>query len=143
MYQLKYPFSYLFLPFCCFCAVALGSCKDEKKEAPEMKQDKTEVSASQHRMQDEQLAQTYLSRARVEMSEGNYDAARNAIEEMRDTCRLAFDAREKGILLLDSIELLNAEADKSKPDHDTRVEFYRKKLEYDLKSPQKHELKKK
>lgn len=97
---------------------------------------------SNHRMRDEQRANKYLEIARQEMNDSNFDAARATIEEMRDSCYLALDARERAILLLDSVELMAARADKSRPDRETRIQFYQKKLEYDLEAPKQHEIKK-
>lgn len=109
---------------CGLSAALLTACK--KNEVPEHLQ-----NASAHRQQDEARAADYLSKARAEMTKGNYDNARTLIETMRDSCRLAFDNREKGILLLDSIDLLCARADTASADRETRVHFYEKKLEHD------------
>lgn len=87
-------------------------------------------------------ANRYLQIARQEMNDSDFEAARATIEEMRDSCYLALDAREKAILLLDSIDLMAARADKSDPDRETRIKFYQKKLEYDLEAPKQHEIKK-
>lgn len=100
------------------------------------------VQVSKHREHDEKLASEYLERARTAMDERDYDEARRLIKEMRDTCYLALDAREQALLLLDSVELFNAMDDKTQPDHDTRVQFYQKKLEYDRQTPRQHEIKK-
>lgn len=100
------------------------------------------ITMSKHRQRDEERAERYLVRARWAMREGDYAAARGYIEEMRDSCYLALDARERGLLLLDSIELLNAKSDTTLEDHETRVKFYEKKLEYDKKAPRKHDIKK-
>lgn len=97
---------------------------------------------SKHRQQDEKRAARYLERARWAMNEGDYDAARQLIGELRDSCYLALDARERAMLLLDSIELNAAMSDTTLPDHETRVQFYQKKLEYDKQAPRKHEIKK-
>lgn len=119
---------------------AFSSCKKETVQEPEKKE--TKVEMSNHRMRDEQRANHYLEIARQEMNDSDFVAARATIEEMRDSCYLALDARERAILLLDSIELMAARADKSNPDRETRIKFYQKKLEYDLEAPKQHEIKK-
>lgn len=120
--------------------VAFSACKKETALEPDKKNAKVEMS--NHRMRDEQRANRYLEIARQEMKDSDYAAARATIEEMRDSCYLALDARERAILLLDSIELMAARADKTNPDRETRIKFYQKKLEYDLEAPKKHEIKK-
>lgn len=122
------------------CTSSVVSCKKYfDTEAPEEKQ---EVQVSKHRQQDEKRAARYLERARWALNEGDYDAARQLIGELRDSCYLALDARERAMLLLDSIELYAAMSDTTLPDHETRVQFYQKKLEYDKQAPRKHEIKK-
>lgn len=137
----KYTIKNLFFVICALCTVSFVSCKKDDASASEQASQKDEIQASQHRMEDESRARNYLDRARAEMNAGNYDAARQAIKEMRDSCYLALEARENGILLLDSIELMHAQNDNSKSDKETRVEFYQKKLEYDLMAQKKHEIK--
>lgn len=120
------------------CFPTLFSCKEEVKNEEVQAED---VQASQHRMENERRAEAYLEEARQKMASGEYDAARNIIKEMRDTCYLALQARENAILLLDSLELMNAQADHSKSDQQQRVEFYQKKLEFDLQAQKRHQLK--
>lgn len=136
----QYAFRNLFLPLFCLCAMSLTSCKKGDQSSSSQEKPKDEIQASQHRLQDEQRAKGYLDRARAEMNAGNYDAAREAIKEMRDSCYLALEARENGILLLDSIDLMHAQTDNSSSDKETRIEFYQKKLEYDIMAKKKHEL---
>lgn len=132
----------LILPaaICIFCTATIVSCKEFTNEPSAS--NKQEVQVSKHRQQDEKRAARYLERARWAMNEGDYDAARQLIGELRDSCYLALDARERAMLLLDSIELYAAMSDTTLPDHETRVQFYQKKLEYDKQAPRKHEIKK-
>lgn len=131
MYTSKYTLRTLIFVLATMALTTLGSCK---KDAAEQVENGTTAKASKHRQRDEQRAAEYLVQARNRMQQGQYDAARDLIKQMRDTCYLAYDAREQGILLLDSIELLSAMADTTAEDHDTRVKFYQKKLEYDLQA---------
>lgn len=50
-----------------------------------------------------------LGKARKELAAKNYDAAKKQIEIMRDSVPLALNAREAGILLMDSIDLGRAQ----------------------------------
>lgn len=131
----KYTLRTLIFAIAAMALTTLGSCK---KDAPVEQDNTTTAKASKHRQRDEQRAAQYLVQARNRMEQGQYDAARDLIKQMRDTCYLAYDARERGILLLDSIELLCAMDDSTAEDHETRVKFYQKKLEYDLKAGSQH-----
>lgn len=53
-------------------------------------------------------AQQMLSSARTLMAEKNYAAAKDSILEMRKKFPKAFNARTEGIIVMDSIELLQA-----------------------------------
>lgn len=94
---------------------------------------------SDQREQDEDAARTFLEQARQEFSEGRYDDARRTISVMRDSCRYALNAREQGILLLDSIELFQVRNDTAAADRDVKERFYLKKLEHDRKGMKSHE----
>lgn len=140
MYCTTHTHSLILITTASICLAAFSSCK---KEVPnELEKQETKVEASKHRLRDEQRANHYLEIARKEMNDSNFQAARATIEEMRDSCYLALDARERAILLLDSVELMAARADETNPDRETRIKFYQKKLEYDLEAPKQHELKK-
>lgn len=136
----KQSLSFFFVAAASLSLATVTSCKKNAKEEPETPN--TKVAISQHRQKDEMRANRYLQIARQEMNDSDFEAARATIEEMRDSCYLALDAREKAILLLDSIDLMAARADKSDPDRETRIKFYQKKLEYDLEAPKQHEIKK-
>lgn len=140
MFCTKYPLSLFLVAAVSVSLASFSSCKKEKVLEPEKKEAKVEMSS--HRMRDEQRANHYLEIARQEMSDSDFTAARATIEEMRDSCYLALDARERAILLLDSIELMAARADNKNPDRETRIKFYQKKLEYDLEAPKLHESRK-
>ena len=68
-----------------------------------------------------------LSAARNAYIEHDYTAARDTILSLRKHYPLALEARRQAILLMDSIELMDAQGDSLK------VEFFRRKLEYDKK----------
>lgn len=129
-YQHLYKILFSLISVCSL--VCTSSCQGHQNHAGGAIDEST---ASQHRIQDEQLANKYLSRARDELKRGDLDKATRSIEEMRDSCRLAFSARKAGILLLDSIELQRAQSDTTQSDWPTRVKFYQKKLQHDLKTP--------
>lgn len=95
-------------------------------------------NASRRRINDEKIATELLRQARHDLAEGNFEAAERAVKCMRDTCPYALEGREMGILLLDSIALRRAEADTSATDRATRIEFYKHKLEHDLKQRISH-----
>ncbi len=99
-----------------------------------------------------------ISQARQLLSEGNYDKARVMIDTLRANYPLAFNAREEGILLLDSIEIANAQKDLqnavsglaaaqngftdslqfSKEEAEQKIKFYTKKLSHDKANFKKH-----
>ena len=56
----------------------------------------------------EQQGQQWLNKARTALSDSNYALARQCIDSLRTRSAEAFNAREEGILLLDSIELAEA-----------------------------------
>lgn len=118
------------------------SCKKTPRETAAEPIEKRGSNMSQHRQRDEQRAERYIVQARAAMDEEDFNTARSLIKEMRDSCYLALDARERGLLLLDSIELFAAMKDSTLPDYETRVKFYQKKLEYDKQNPRNHEIKK-
>lgn len=76
---------------------------------------------------DEEMGQLMLSAARNAYIEHDYAAARDTILSLRKHYPLALEARRQAILLMDSIELMDAQGDSLK------VEFFRRKLEYDKK----------
>lgn len=64
---------------------------------------------SARRQQDEALARPYLDQARTALRAKEFAAAKEQIRLLRHHCRYALEAREEGIVLLDSIELLAAQ----------------------------------
>lgn len=122
------------------CALLHTACNKTHEEPQKAVEEKEEVALSRHRQQHEERAAMYLKDARRSMEDGDYDTARELIELLRDTCYLALDARERALLLLDSVELYAAMSDSSLPDHETRVKFYQKKLEFDRQAPRKHQI---
>lgn len=98
-------------------AMALASCGGQKQDAPQVSPE-------------EQAGMELLTRARQELAQGNTTAAREAIEALRDSHKLAKRARLEAILTLDSIELLDAQQTN---DSLKRV-FFERKLQEDLAS---------
>ena len=134
---MKHIFS---LPGAALLAVTLASCGSEKAH-PEW---------SDARCAMEERGQTWLARSRQALAEGRFDDARQAIDSLRRTCDLAFDARHEGILLMDSIDIRLAQAELAHIDSLLRlgvdsvnenhfneacgkIQFYERKLQHDLK----------
>lgn len=96
----------------------------------------------------EQKGQVYLMLSRQALSEKNFTTAREKVNLLRKECELALSAREEGILLMDSINLFEAEeqfrtacedstaASAREPIEDLqqKICFYQRKLEHDKKS---------
>ena len=98
-------------------AVALASCGGRKQEAPQ--QSPKELAGME-----------LLNHARQELAEGNTTAARESIEALRDSHKLAKQARIEAILTLDSIELLDAQ----QTNDSLKQVFFERKLQEDLES---------
>lgn len=111
---------------------------------------------SKARTEMEGQAQKYLKSARHALKEKDFTKAREEIEVMRRKCDLAFTARNEGILLMDSVdiaeaedqmtrigELLNSDTEQvdslSKVLEECRdkVKFYQRKLKYDIQEMNK------
>ena len=99
----------------------------------------------------------WLAKARAQLADKNHKEARNSIDSLRKNCPMAFNAREEGILLLDSIEISQARldldnatasidygnADKDsmlfvKEESEQKIKFYTKKLTHDKSNFKKH-----
>ena len=121
--------------------LTLAACKE--KEDPEVK------------------GNDFLYRAWLELNAGNYEEARQLVKQMREEVPLALNARESGILLMDSINLAEAQEQlrvtdsliqvTENPDRlarDTmqarfdeacqKVKFYHRKLQHDRKNKKQH-----
>lgn len=96
-------------------AMVLVSCGESKQDASQTSSE-------------EQAGMTLLTRARQELAEGNTAAARETIEELRDSHKLAKQARLEAILTLDSIELLDAR----QAQDSLKQAFFERKLQEDL-----------
>lgn len=96
--------------------------------------------AERNRQEAEEEGAELLDRARKALDEGNYDKARRCISNLRKDVPLALDARRRGILLLDSIELAAASDSVRFLDGESwerlnlKVQFYTRKLKEDIKS---------
>lgn len=125
-------------------ALFLIGCQSETKVNPQ------EGTHREKRNAQELLGQEYLANARKYMAANEFGSARAEIDSMRSNCRRALTARETGILLLDSINLREAEYnlvlldERMKTDKDSaevlkvrfdemflKAEFYRRKIEHD------------
>ncbi len=126
----------------------LAGCNDtNKKENAPSNDQQTEWSENRKVM--EERASGMLFEARQAMQQKNYEAARTKIEAMRKECYLALTARERGITLLDSVNLCEAldrmtqanDRLKSHPEAadslnavikecDRQIKFYRRKIQY-------------
>ena len=71
--------------------------------------------------------QQMLVEARTAYAEGRYAAARDTIMSLRQRFPKALDARRQAILLLDSVELMDAR----QQGDSLKTGFFRRKLEHD------------
>ncbi len=78
-------------------------------------------------LSEEEKGMEMLNQARQLLSQGDINAARDTIEQMRKHHPLAIEARRQAILTMDSIELQGAiqEGDSLK------IQFYTKKIKFD------------
>lgn len=83
------------------------------------------LTGCERKPDDEQQGQQMLTQARYAYIEHDYDAARDTILSLRRRFPMALEARRQAILLMDSIELMDAQGDSLK------TEFFRRKLEHD------------
>lgn len=136
MTRLKHKYFNLSLGLLCVLTMCFA-CKENKHE-----------DWSEARTKMEQKGQAYLMLSRQALSEKNYTTAREKVNLLRKECELALSAREEGILLMDSINLFEAEkqfrtacedsttasARESIEDLQQKICFYQRKLEHDKKS---------
>ena len=127
-------------------SISLCSCSSDKKS-----------EYSEKREQAEKEGQICLKEARSALSNKKYNDARTSIEKMRKDFPLALNAREEGILLLDSVNLFEAEnqikivnqqlRDNNSNQDSLQIEFddlfqkskfYKRKLEHDKKERKMH-----
>lgn len=108
----------------------------------------------------EKMGLRWLDLARISMRDGDYALARDMIDSLRTRCALALNAREAGIILLDSINLKEARQQLREAEYvagqtgldylardsvDTRldrarvkVKFYERKLQHDIANRKQH-----
>ncbi len=98
-----------------------------------------------------------LAKSRAYLADNNHKEARNLIDSLRKGYPLAFNAREEGILLLDSIEISEAKCELEnatkrlelsdnakdsmllvKEEAEQKIKFYTKKLIHDKKNFKRH-----
>ncbi len=101
----------------------------------------------------ETKGRAYLDSARAALKSKDYEGAKEKIIELRRRCPRAIEARKMGILLMDSIELAEAQTELQKADSimqadSTRrdnarfeelcekVKFYHRKLQHDIEKNQ-------
>ena len=129
----------------CLATGLLTACKDNKKGEAQ----------SEKRTEMEERAQEFLSDARKSLTQKDFAAARQSIEQMRKDCYLALTGRRQGILLMDSIDCADAQQQLVKLDSLVRqnpkdanlaaqfeekckeVDFYKKKIVHDRKAMQR------
>ncbi len=98
------------------------------------------TQAERNRQEAEQDGATLLARARRSLKAGDYDKARRSIVRLRTDVPLALDARRRGILLLDSIELAAATDSVRFAEGESwerlnlKVQFYQRKLTEDIRA---------
>lgn len=112
------------------------------------KEKEKERTYSSNRVEMEHEAQSRLALARSQMAKGDYTSARSTIEAMRKECYLAIEARTQGIVVMDSVCLLEAQAELARidslmhvnstaakqSDFDEacrKVQFYERKIRHD------------
>ena len=108
----------------------------------------------------EKMGLRWLNLARMSMRDGDYALARAMIDSLRSRCAPALNAREAGIILLDSINLKEARQQLREAEYvagqtgldylardsvDTRldrarvkVKFYERKLQHDIANRRQH-----
>ena len=104
--------------------------------------------------------QKYLKRARIFLQRGAMDEAKALVDSLRVHCPMAFNAREDGIILIDSINLIESRQELDSLEHflntaeltrigkDTidfkhdelrqKVRFFEKKIQHDQQNKIKH-----
>lgn len=122
-------------------ATLLTACGQQKDEHDDW---------SEARRQMESRGQTLLSQARTALGRQDFAASRSIIRTLREECDLAFEAREQGILLMDSIDLQEAlqgmvaidsliqvrpetadSLSQTLEEYNQKIKFYRRKLQHD------------
>lgn len=91
------------------------------------------LSACQPEVDHEARGRQLLSEARQAYAQGRYAAARDTIMSLRAHHPQALEARRQAILLLDSVELMDA-----RRQQDTlKAEFFQRKLQHDIEKLRK------
>lgn len=117
-----------------------------------------DTSQSHRRQQAERAALPYLNKAREALREQNFAQARLHIQEMRKSQAYALSARSQGILLMDSIDLIEAQSlllqqdsllriggmrsEQHQEKYDElvqRVKFYQRKIHHDKQQSSQHD----
>lgn len=131
----------------CLLALGLLSCNSSNKG------DESEKEYSEARTRMEKDARNRLAQARRQLASGQPRQARETIKNMRKQCYLAIDARNQGIVLMDSVDLYLAKQelarvdslmrmgkavpDSLRPGKDAfedacrKVQFYERKIQFD------------
>lgn len=139
------------LLFCSLFAWLLLGCQDAK----------TEKKRSEKGLEMERGGQDCLRKARTALERKDYATARQHVETLRKDFYLALNAREEGILLMDSIALFEAQDELQALDEklqktDTsqtskrkllqaafdeqcqKIKFYHRKIQHDKTNKKKH-----
>lgn len=129
-----------------FLLLLLSSCKPTAQEQ------------SERRQHDETAAQPLLHQARQALAQKDFKTARISIKTLREDCPYALTAREKGLIVMDSIDLVEAQTQLIRQDsllrncagscklrqakYDElvqRVKFYQRKIRHDQQQSQLHD----
>lgn len=102
----------------CLTMGLMGSCRKQ-----------TESNQSLARQSDEAVAALMLDKAREALAKDSTEEARTIIRNMRRQQPLAITARRQGILLMDSVDMKQAQLD----GNEDMYKFYQHKLKYDKK----------
>lgn len=119
----------------------VAACGQQNNAHPDWSEARTAMEAE---------GQVILAKARAALAHQDFETARSEVGQLRNRCKLAYDARNAGILLLDSIEIADAQSrlaevnrqlDTAVPPSDSlqalqeeltmRVNFFKRKLAHD------------
>lgn len=124
--------------------ITVSSCNSKKSQEAQTEE------YSENRTKMEAKAQQMLSAARESLAQSDFSKAKATIQQMRKDCYLALNAREQGILLMDSIDLAISQHELSNLDSLMRagidsitqddfeeacqkIQFYKQKIQHDNK----------
>ena len=86
---------------CLLTGLLMAACGQQNNPHPDWSETRTAMEAE---------GQTILAKSRDALARQDYETARREVSQLRTRCKLAYDARNAGILLLDSIEIADAQS---------------------------------